>query len=83
MKVHRIDFDAVKRWRLKLREPLAQAARARMNRGDALADAVAAASTMKRIDDRAAELLAERGDGDVSLAAVEAAWEVLGVSDER
>jgi hypothetical protein len=83
VKVHRIDFDAVKRWRLKLREPLAQAARARMNRGDALADAVAAASTMKRIDDRAAELLAERGDGDVSLAAVEAAWEVLGVSDER
>jgi len=81
MKVHRIDFDAVKRWRLKLREPLAQAALARMNRGDALADAVAA--TMQRIDDRAAELLAERGDGDVSLAAVEAAWEVLGVSDER
>jgi hypothetical protein len=76
MKVHRIDFDAVKRWRLKLREPLAQAARARMNRGDALADAVAAAATMRRIDARAEELRAE--GADVTEAAVSAALEVLG-----
>jgi hypothetical protein len=76
VKVQRIDFEAVRRWRVKLREPLAQAARARMNRGDALSDAVAAAATMRRIEARAEELLAE--GADVSEAAVSAALEVLG-----
>jgi AcrR family transcriptional regulator len=37
---------------------------------------------MQRIQDRAAELLAEHGDDDASMAAVEAALEVLGGSDE-
>jgi hypothetical protein len=80
MKVRQIDFGKVVHWRRRLREPLAQSALSNEDRDADLAEAVAA--TMQRIQDRAAELLAEHGDDDASMAAVEAALEVLGGSDE-
>ena len=83
MKVRQIDFGKVVYWRRRLREPLAQSALSNEDRDADLAEAVAVAATMQRIQDRAAELLAERGDDDASMAAVEAALEVLGGSDER
>ena len=83
MKVRQIDFGKVVHWRRRLREPLAQSALSNEDRDADLAEAVAVAATMQRIQDRAAELLAERGDDDASMAAVEAALEVLGGSDER
>ena len=83
MKVRQIDFGKVVYWRRRLREPLAQSALSNEDRDADLAESVAVAATMQRIQDRAAELLAERGDDDASMAAVEAALEVLGGSDER
>ena len=83
MKVRQIDFGKVVHWRRRLREPLAQSALSNEDRDADLAESVAVAATMQRIQDRAAELLAERGDDDASMAAVEAALEVLGGSDER
>jgi hypothetical protein len=82
MKVRQIDFAKVVHWRRRLREPLAQSALSNEDRDADLAEAVAVAATMQRIQDRAAELLAEHGDDDASMAAVEAALEVLGGSDE-
>ena len=71
-----IDLAAVRRWRVKLREPLAQSARARADRAEALSDAVVASGYMRRIEARADELRAE--GADVTEAAVSAALDVLG-----
>lgn len=71
-----IDLAAVRRWRAKLREPLAQSAARRAERADALSAAVAGVDLMQRSMARAAELRAE--GYDETEAAVSAALDVLG-----